>query len=210
MNREKIFLTIIGIFMFLVIVIGTSYAFFTAELKGNSNEMVITSGIMSLEFTDSNSISLIENAIPGDKVTKEFSVRNTGNVATKYDLYFSEIFNDFVDKSDLVYRLESENGGYNTENDVECPSMVGEKSKIVSNYEIGVGEEHNYKLTIEFLNKNEIQDDNKGKKFSAKIDVNKYRKVDPIMAADGVDITSSYTDKTNLQDVIDELADLIN
>ena len=56
---------------------------------------------------------VLDNAIPGSSVSKTFTVKNTGNVATNYTIYFSELSNKFVDKTDLVYTLTSSNGGKN-------------------------------------------------------------------------------------------------
>lgn len=174
MNNYKKTLIIITAILILGMTTITSYAYFVASLIGNDSayDTVITSGEMALMLNDGEQVGL-NNAIPGDSVTKEFSVKNTGTVETTYNAYFSELLNQFEDKNDLVYTLTSENGCPNS-NETVVPSEVGEQSKLISNCTIKPNQIHNYQLTITFKNDNTNQDDNKGKKFSAKISINEY------------------------------------
>ena len=171
---------IIIIILAAFLVIGTtiaSYAYFTAsvDVNGSVYDTVITSGEMALMLNDGNQVSL-NNAIPGDSVEKTFSVKNTGTVETKYDIYLSELINRLEDKNDLVYVLVSKNGcGNNTQTVV--PSNTGEQSKIVSSCSIKPNQTHEYSLIITFKNDDTNRDDNKGKAFSAKISVNEYNKI---------------------------------
>lgn len=75
-------ISIIGIVV--VLTIGLTYAFFTANIGGNENatQTVITTGVLKLTLTDTEVISL-EEALPGSSATKVFTVKNTGNVAVK-------------------------------------------------------------------------------------------------------------------------------
>jgi hypothetical protein len=165
-KKYQILLLVISI---MLIISGVSYAYFSiANQKGNPN--IVTSGVMKITFTDGPSITL-DNAIPGDSVIKTFTVKNTGTVATNYDLYFSDLINTFGDPTDLVYTLTSSDGGYNTNKEVEVPTT---SSKMVNSYAIEPNITQSYTLTIKFLNKEENQDDNQGKMFSSKISVNDY------------------------------------
>ena len=164
LNRKyQIALLVIAI---MLIVSGVSYAYFAVTTNGNSNPNVVTSGTMKITFTDGPEVRL-NNAIPGDTLTKTFSVTNTGNVDTNYDVYLSDVINNFADPTDLSYTLTSTNGA----NVVET-TLPTATSKIVSNQSIGVNVTQNYTLTIKFLNKNQAQDTNQGKTFSAKIQIN--------------------------------------
>ena len=178
-NNKKTLIMIISI-LIIGITIVTSYAYFVASLTGNDSayDTVITSGEMALMLNDGEQVGL-NNAIPGDSVTKEFSVKNTGTVETTYNAYFSELLNQFEDKNDLVYTLTSENGCPNS-NETVVPSEVGEQSKFISNCTIKPNQIHNYQLTITFKNDNTNQDDNKGKRFSAKISINEYKEYEYI------------------------------
>ena len=168
-DKKIIILSIVGVLLLVSIVVATSYAYFTANVTGNkdTNNVVITNGVMSLEYKDGDAINL-GNAIPGSSVSKTFTVKNTGNVSTNYTIYFSELSNKFVDKTDLVYTLTSSDGGKNVAQ-TQVPST---NEAMVSNYAIDAGKTHTYTLTITFLNKDENQNDNMGVSFSTKVSIN--------------------------------------
>ena len=113
-DKKIIILSIVGVLLLVSIVVATSYAYFVANISGNkdTNNVVVTNGVMALEYKDGDEINL-GNAIPGSSVSKTCTVKNTGNVSTNYTIYFSELSNKFVDKTDLVYTLTSSNGGKN-------------------------------------------------------------------------------------------------
>ena len=168
-DKKILILSIIGVLLLVSIVVATSYAYFTANVTGNkdTNNVVITNGVMSLEYKDGDEINLA-NAVPGSSVSKTFTVKNTGNVATNYTIYFSELSNKFVDKTDLVYTLTSSDGGKN----VAQTQVPSKNEAMVSNYAIEAGKTHTYTLTITFLNKDENQNDNMNVSFTTKIGIN--------------------------------------
>ena len=168
-DKKIIILSIVGVLMLVSIVVATSYAYFTANVSGNkdTNNVVVTNGVMSLEYKDGDAINL-GNAIPGSSVSKTFTVKNTGNVSTNYTIYFSELSNKFVDKTDLVYTLTSSDGGKS----VAQTQVPSKNDAMVSNYAIEAGKTHTYTLTITFLNKDENQNDNMNVSFTTKIGIN--------------------------------------
>ena len=168
-DKKIIILSIVGVLLLVSIVVATSYAYFTANVTGNkdTNNVVVTNGVMALEYKDGDEVSLT-NAVPGSSVSKTFTVKNTGNVATNYTIYFSELSNKFVDKTDLVYTLTSSDGGKN----VAQTQVPSKNDAMVSNYAIDVGKTHTYTLTITFLNKDENQNDNMNVSFTTKIGIN--------------------------------------
>ena len=168
-DKKIIILSIVGVLLLVSIVVATSYAYFVANVSGNkdTNNVVVTNGVMALEYSDGDEVSLT-NAVPGNSVTKTFTVKNTGNVATNYTIYFSELSNKFVDKTDLVYTLTSSDGGKNVAQ-TQVPSA---NDAMVSNYAIDAGKTHTYTLTVTFLEKDENQDDNQNVSFSTKVTIN--------------------------------------
>ena len=168
-DKKIIILSIVGVLLLVSIVVATSYAYFTANVTGNkdTNNVVVTNGVMALEYKDGDEINLA-NAVPGSSVSKTFTVKNSGNVATNYTIYFSELSNKFVDKTDLVYTLTSSDGGKSVAQ-TQVPST---NEAMVSNYAIDAGKTHTYTLTITFLDKDENQDDNQGVSFSTKVSIN--------------------------------------
>ena len=168
-NKKILILSIIGSLLLVSIAIASSYAYFVANVSGNkdTNNVVVTNGVMSLEYKDGDEINLA-NAVPGNSVSKTFTVKNTGNVSTNYTIYFSELSNKFVDKTDLVYTLTSSDGGKSVAQ-TQVPST---NDAMVSNYAIDAGKTHTYTLTVTFLDKDENQDDNQGVSFSTKVTIN--------------------------------------
>ena len=179
--------------MLVSIAIASSYAYFVANVSGNkdTNNVVVTNGVMALEYKDGDAINL-DNAIPGSSVTKTFTVKNTGNVSTNYTIYFSELSNKFVDKTDLVYTLTSNDGGKNVAQ-TQVPST---NEAMVSNYAIEAGKTHTYTLTITFLDKDENQDDNQNVSFSTKVSINETKEYVPTFAERIAEL--SATDVTNI------------
>ena len=171
-NKYKITLLIISLIIVTLTTIA-SYAYFTASVAGNNNvsQNIITSGTMQLLLTDGPKITM-SNITPGSTVTKTFKVKNIGSLATNYDIYFSNIINTFIDKSDLVYELTTENGCSKEESVI--PSTK-QDAKMISSCNIGVNQEHEYELKITFKEDGTIQDDNKGKSFQATISINDYQ-----------------------------------
>ena len=167
-KKKKLLIEIIILCLFISI-ITISYAYFTAKVNGNGNNFIIFSGTMKLEYNDGRKIEL-NNAIPGSSVTKEFSVKNIGTVNASYNVWLTQVLNNFRDTSDLAYTLVSDEANVNISS-TEVPSV---DEAITSDVEIESNQIHNYRLTITFLNKNENQDDNKGVSFSALIDLNNY------------------------------------
>ena len=159
-------LAMIVLLLILALITVASYAWFSASVNGNSSTNAITTGHMEVTYEEGSNISLKENMIPGDYITKTFSVTNTGNVDAIYNIYFNEIFNNFDPKSDLVYELISKNGANISE--TVCPDA---KEIISAGILLGVGQTHNYTLKITFKETGVNQDSNKGKTFTGKIDL---------------------------------------
>ena len=163
-KKYQITLLVIAI---MLIISGVSYAYFAVVASGTSNPNIVTSGTMKITYTDGPEVKL-DNAIPGDSLTKTFTVKNTGTVDTQYDIYFSDLVNTFATQSDLVYTLTSDTGA-NINTDTIIPSIP---SKIVSIQNITPNETQSYTLTIKFLNRDSAQDDNQGKLFKTIIKIN--------------------------------------
>ena len=194
-DKKIIILSIVGVLMLVSIVVATSYAYFVANVSGNkdTNNVVVTNGVMALEYKDGDEITL-DNAVPGNSVTKTFTVKNTGNVSTNYTIYFSELSNKFVDKTDLVYTLTSSDGGKN----VAQTQVPSNNDAMVSNYAIDAGKTHTYTLTITFLNKDENQNDNMNVSFSTKIGINEsVEYVEPAVPVSQSIAELAATDTTN-------------
>lgn len=161
--------------LILCIVTTVSYAYYTASISGESAANVITTGNMEVTYENGSEVNATLNMIPGEYVTKTFSVTNTGNVYAMYDIYLNEVLNTFVNKDELVCELISENGVNITQR--ECPSA---NERFATNVGIDIGQTHNYTLKITFLIKNYNQDENKDATFSTKVELKEGRSLQKI------------------------------
>ena len=165
--KNKYFMPLIAIASVLVLSLVTvaSYAYFRGTVDGDTpQDMVITTGHMNVTYVDGDTIGTKDNMIPGESVSKFFSVKNTGDVMAAYNIYLTEVANEFVNTDELVYELISEDGTNIAQ--TECPTDV---TMIASDVPIEVGATHNYELKITFLNTEYNQNENQGTAFNAKI-----------------------------------------
>ena len=169
-SKKVILIVVLAVLLIVGIAFGYSFAYFTASVVNDStiNNTVVTTASLEIEFSDGPKVSL-ENATPGQEKEKTFKVKNNSSLDTTYDIYMSEVINTFVDKSDLVYTLESSDGGANITTETEAPAT---SSKIVDSHILRGDEEQNYKLKIKFKETNDNQDDNKEKQFDVTIRIN--------------------------------------
>ena len=162
------FFAFLGIFVVLAVMLLATYAYFTVEVEGSGKDVQLNSHIdnFALEFTDTSTISIV-NAYTGDSVTKEFTVRNISAYDSYYDLIFTELINNFEDKSDLVFTVSSSDGGINRSEKV-VPS-TNDEAYIGMNIPIASGQTHSYVVTVTFKRTDDDQSDNMNKTFSSKI-----------------------------------------
>ncbi|MBQ3141920.1 MAG: hypothetical protein IJB82_00215, partial [Bacilli bacterium] len=111
MNKKALIITIISMSIGLLLVAGFSVAFFSAKVFGNTeaNNTVIETVTLRIVFTDTEVLSM-DGIIPGQAVTKTFTVENKGDVEIEYTIDITNLTNTFVN-NELVYSLTSTNGG---------------------------------------------------------------------------------------------------
>ena len=157
-NQISIILASIGI-VFICLMMGVAtYAYFTVDIRGEGKPIAInTIEDVKVVFKETSNLSLV-NAYTGDEIVKTFTVTNTSNFPVYYDIILKNVVNNFEDKEDLVYKIESDNGAYRTTSIV--PSS---DTKIASYIFLKKNETHTYKLTITFLKKDSDQSNNMNK-----------------------------------------------
>ena len=172
MKDKKIY--IILIMSFFIVVLGISYAYFALKIIGNDsakNNKVI-SGTLELTFNDSVDVSL-DNAIPGDFITKTIKVTNTGTIDVSYNIgwidYTNEIINNELVIEGTCKRLNSSNTEEGTCNGVSQKVING--SNIISNISIEPNITHEYTLKITFIDTGKPQNYNKNKSFNGKLNI---------------------------------------
>ena len=181
-------LSIIAIIsLFTLAVIGLSYAYFSTEITGEGKYVILDTATLKLKYTDNTVLSL-DNAIPGDFVTKTFTVENIGTKKVSYNIVWNNLINT-INNYDLHLDMKCKSyKNYNTSSKVEsgeCSSFykavpyteTSISKDIKRNNEIDIGITHEYTVTITFKNRSYSQNDNLNKSFSGKIDLEEY--VDP-------------------------------
>ena len=173
--------------LFTLAVIGLSYAYFSTEITGEGKYVTLDTATLKLKYTDNTVLSL-DNAIPGDFVTKTFTVENIGTKKVSYNIVWNNLINT-INNYDLQLDMKCKSyKDYNTSSKVEsgeCSSFykavpyteTSINKDIKRNNEIDIGITHEYTVTITFKNRPYLQNDNLNKSFSGKIDLEEY--VDP-------------------------------
>ena len=179
MKDKKIYLGV-GIVFLLILSISLSYAYFSTSVKGNDNakDVVVTSGTLSLTYTDGPEIK-VENIRPGKTITKEVSVKNTGTLDTAYNVVWQELSNEITNNEMLVSatceRLNASGVVEGTCNAI-AESAISSNT-IQKNISIESGITHKYTFTITFKEINADQNYNQGKKFSGVLGIEEYKAV---------------------------------
>ena len=170
--------------LFTLAVIGLSYAYFSTEITGEGKYVTLDTATLKLKYTDNTVLSL-DNAIPGDSVTKTFTVENIGTKKVSYNIVWNNLINT-INNYDLQLDMKCKSyKNYNTTNQVEegkCDSFykavpyteTSISKDIKRNNEIDIGITHEYTVTITFKNRPYLQNDNLNKSFSGKIDLEEY------------------------------------
>ena len=170
--------------LFTLAVIGLSYAYFSTEITGEGKYVTLDTANLKLKYTDNTVLSL-DNAIPGDFVTKTFTVENIGTKKVSYNIVWNNLINT-INNYDLHLDMKCKSyKNYNTTNQVEegkCDSFykavpyteTSINKDIKRNNEIDIGITHEYTVTITFKNRPYLQNDNLNKSFSGKIDLEEY------------------------------------
>ena len=167
MKDKKILYGVFLTFMF-ILVTGLTYAFFSLTTTGNdiAETINVTTTELKLNFTDGKYIELKE-AMPGDSITKTFSVENTGTEIGYYKINWQE-FNNKINDDELQVEFTCKSYKGSTESGT-CSNLTREAAynrDLKSNIEIASGIRHEYTLKLTFMDTNQNQNDNQGKSFS--------------------------------------------
>ena len=170
-RKNKIIISVTGIILVLVTLIGLTYAYYLTRINGNTNDKSVTVSLANLELTYSDGNGLIEatNIVPGEVIaTKTFSVENTGDKKViNYTVYLDDVINTFENKNDVKLTLTctSSKGNKCTGTEITYPST----DTLLSINDIEVEEKHNYELKVEFIETNTDQSIDMNKELSGNI-----------------------------------------
>ena len=165
-NKLSIIFASIGIVLVSLVMIVSTYAYFTVDLESKNSDIIVKTldENVNVIFTDTSNVSLV-NAYTGDSIEKEFTVENVSNYDIYYDIKLNNVVNNFENKEDLVYELTSEDDAA-----IRNTSIVPSQDELIASYiKLEKGKKHTYKFKITFLSKDKDQSDNSNKTFSSNI-----------------------------------------
>ena len=183
-NKTTIYLSVV---LGLLLVIGVSYAYFSITVNGNeeAKDITVTTGNLSLYYNSGPELK-VNNIEPGKILIKEFTVTNTGDFDTEFDINMVDMINT-IEKDELVYKLDCVSyEKYGQEGQTEIGTCDGQSTtpfnysevptsqKLKGNNPIKTGITNKYTLTITFVETGSVQNYNQGKKFVGKIQINEY------------------------------------
>ena len=108
-RKQRIIISITGIVLVSLILIGLTYGYYLTKIKGNANSKsisVVTANLL-LEYADVNDELITDSAVePGKSWTKTFVATNKGNKTVTYGVALENVVNQFQRKDDIVYTLD--------------------------------------------------------------------------------------------------------
>ena len=188
-KKQKIIVSVVGITIVLLTLLGLTYAYFLTRIQGNTNEksISVTTADLKLVYGDGNGLIEADSIMPGTTLTtKKFTVKNEGNAKVdNYVVYLEELVSELTRPDDMVYTLtctsDIENKTCKGVNETTFPKLAG----IVVTNSIEVGETQSYELTVTYKEMNVDQSDDMNKKISARVQIYNLQDI--------VDITGTVT-----------------
>lgn len=175
-EKERKFNIAIYILVFIsvfIMLIGSSYAYFTKKIKnGDETRVIIKTANMLLRYTENNQINA-KSISPGWGNTLSFSIENYSNdTAGKYKIKL-EIISPLTEsiENNFVYSLSGTSTTTNSDNVLinveETPVPI--ETAIIGSGKISTLTLHNYVLSIKLKDNGQDQNYLKSKVFMAKI-----------------------------------------
>ena len=211
-KKQKIIVSIVGITIVLLALLGITYAYYLTRIQGNTNtnSISITTADLKLVYGDgTNEILTSDTALmPSTDLTdsgkigvKDFSVTNTGN-ATSYVVVIENVSvtkasdgtsTTFL-SNDFRYTLTCKVGDTDTScgNETKSLSIFPINGGVVLNQTIDEGVVHNYEFKLWYIDTGIDQSDDMGKSLQARINIK------DITAANPYSTGVTATDNINL------------
>ncbi len=181
-KKNIIFLSVIAVATLLTAVVGTTFSFFTATVKPDMDDpaktTTVTTPTLGITYAQEGTINMT-NVVPGaaDK-SFIFSVTNTSDVSTTYNLIWSDVTGNIAgteaSSKDLTYKIDKCTDGASCASTTPLQAATPLKKTLSTipsaNAEVVTGKGTNYyKVTIHFARTSTNQNDMQGKTFSGKI-----------------------------------------
>ena len=174
-RKNKIIVSIVGISIISLALIGLTYGYYLTRIQGNTNNKSISISTANLELTYSDNSDVITgtNIVPGTTLgTKTFTVTNTGdNNVDSYSVGLVNLINTFTRLDDIKYKVTCSSSVKDKKcNGVSESTFPNENSYIIEN-KINKDEVQTYIIEVEYKEMNVDQSDDMGKTLEAKIDI---------------------------------------
>ncbi len=201
MNRkQKIIVSITGIFLVLMILVGLTYAYFLTKITDNTNEksVSISTANLQIKYSDNSDEILGKDLIlePSNEAigTKNFTVTNEGNNKTSYVVIIEDVEITNIDNgttttfnsNDFRYTLICTKKDGTKCNGVEKEIMLPLKKQILVGNNIDVDDVQSYTLTLWYIDTGIDQSKDMNKRVEAKINI-----------TDIVQVENQYLDNKN-------------
>ena len=188
-KKNVIFLSVIAVATLLTAVIGTTFAYFTAQVGGDAgNGMDITTAKMEVTYAQSSTIS-IDKLIPGQAIDPmKFTVTNTGGSAVDFNLAWTGVTKSWAAQDfswtkggsddDITYTLKSCDSTYATCEVIHAASILPAADGVINTTKTltlnsgSTGNVGYYMLEVTFKDTGAAQDALQGQSFTGKVVVN--------------------------------------
>ena len=176
MNRkQKIIVSVVGITIVLLALLGLTYAYFLTRIQGNTNDksISVTTADLKLVYDDgSDGVVGGENLLPSDTVyTKTFTVKNEGNANVEYGVYLIDVINTFERVDDVKYTLNCTTDGTIACSEVTTETTFPNGIKQLITNEIEPKKTHTYTFKFTYKDTNTDQSVDMGKVLQAKLQI---------------------------------------
>ncbi len=179
-RKNVIIISIAGITLVLLCLLGFTYGYFMTNINGNTNNKSInvTTAIKGLEINDLTEEDINDTIEPGYENIKLFTVKNTGNTEAGFNIYLTDLINTFIRTEDVQYTLyrKAGNATINVNDFSDCTIVSSgplptTNSYIATNEIINNnGDYYTYALKVIYKNLTDVnQNVDQGKTFSFKI-----------------------------------------
>lgn len=192
MNRkQKIIISVVGIFIVTLALLGLTYGYYLTTIHGNTNtkSVSLSTDRLVLNYGESSSAIVVsQNIMPSADAnqtvaTKDFYVKNDGTDSVTYLAVLENVENNFIRQSDVVYTLKYCTGTSCTPNtvlvsDIPYPSTTETNGfSVMAENTIASGATHKYSLTIRYKEAGVNQSIDMGKTFSGRVNIKDKREL---------------------------------
>ncbi len=188
-RRQKIIVSVTGIFLVLLLLVGLTYAYFLTQINGNENSksISVSTANLALVYGDGNGVlKPDETIVPGTTVSsKTFTVKNEGNAESDYAVILENFNVTYATTSgdEIAGAATSLSHPDDFKLIITCTSDVEGKTcnalddtlpttnDILVTNKIAVGETQSYELSLEYEETGTDQSADMNKTLEGKINI---------------------------------------